>query len=44
LEKVQAKKDIVAIHTAITQLITDVLASMKILNFPHLDKRPIELA
>jgi len=43
LGKILAKKEIAAIHTAIPNLITDILASMKIHKFPHLEKRAIDL-
>jgi hypothetical protein len=44
LEKIHAKKEIATIHSAIPNLITDILASMKILKFPRLEKRSVKLA
>ena len=43
LEKILAKKEIATIHVAIPNLITDILTSMKMHKFPHLEKRPIDL-
>jgi len=43
LEKILSKREIATIHSAIPNLITDVLASLKMRNFPLLERRSVSL-